>query len=198
MKNLRIPYFGLQTIILMLILSLFFACKKNGTTTESPDNGSENPDQLTCPGVNVNLKINGVTYSGSSIHVMVDTLYVNNDTCRVTTFKCFANGGTLTINYKNWNWQLPPAIGLIEKTYCNIVSDSNVVCTNNNCDNLDITYQHDSELFLPQQFNNCYSSIITSDATQKRFTADVEFNLEGSSTGFKVAIAGTLENICIK
>lgn len=177
---------------LLLGFITFISCKKDKEVSPS------NSNPITT--ATMDFKINGINYSATSYNnTLISASQGGQSGKRLDIRGSFDSGKTLILTVSNWDWQNPPANGIVVKKYDTQLMGTNTVCQdisgNTYCDGALGTYMFQSSFHMTVSDTIVgYIQISSCDATNKKVSGNFSFITSDLSETLFDTIQGTFTN----
>ncbi len=155
--------------------------------------GSKDP----APAVAITLSVDGTskTTTFSSALLLVET---TGNKGRTLGINALENSNLLILSISNWDFQKPPADGLLVKTYYNPTNAKATCAQNIGCDSGIVTYLVGTNLYSSLVYSGpAYESTIkvtANDATSKKISGEYDVKVQASSTEV-LTLKGKFDNV---
>lgn len=181
------------SFLLIVGLITMISCKKDAETT--PSNSTPTNTSGT-----MSFKINGTTYSCTSYNnTLVNASQAGQTGKRMDIRGSFDGGKTLILTVSNWDWQGPPANGVLVKKYDTQTLGPNTVCQDigggTYCDGALGTYMFGSSFHMTISDEiEGYIQVSSCDAANKKVSGSFYFITSDISETVFDTIEGTFIN----
>lgn len=134
-----------KLLALALVVFTFMSCGSDDSSDDSPSGGTESF---------IVIK-NGVTFEGENINNTLIITSQGDQGARRLDLRCDIDGGTFILSISNWEFQNPPADGVIVKSYnTNTEMGPDTDCESINgttyCDEALVTFLIGQEVFISE------------------------------------------------
>ncbi|MCK8482154.1 hypothetical protein [Psychroserpens algicola] len=134
-----------KLLALALVVFTFMSCGSDDSSDDSPSGGTESF---------IVIK-NGVTFEGENINNTLIITSQGDQGARRLDLRCDIDGGTFILSISNWEFQNPPADGVVVKSYnTNTEMGPDTDCESINgttyCDEALVTFLIGQEVFISE------------------------------------------------
>ncbi|WP_204347076.1 hypothetical protein [Psychroserpens algicola] len=134
-----------KLLALALVVFTFMSCSSDDSSGDSPSGGTESF---------IVIK-NGVTFEGENINNTLIITSQGDQGARRLDLRCDIDGGTFILSISNWEFQNPPADGVVVKSYnTNTEMGPDTDCESINgttyCDEALVTFLIGQEVFISE------------------------------------------------
>ncbi len=186
-KLIFLLFAGLITIV---------SCKKDKEETTPSNSNNNNTTTAT-----MSFKVNGINYTATSFNnTLISASQGGQQGKRLDIRGSFDSGKTLILTVSNWNWQNPPANGILVKKYDTQTIGPNTSCQDiggaTYCDGALGTYllsMSDYHMTFSDTIQG-YVQITSCDAANKKVSGSFSFITSDISETIFDTIQGTFAN----